>query len=92
MDTKFLSYYTKTEVNNSLALKQATITGSASTITTTNLTASRALVIHASGKVAVSSTTDAQISYLSGVNGNIQPQIDGKTSNDNRRCFYNNIG
>ena len=58
--------------------KQATITGAATTITSTNLTASRAVISNSSGKVAVSSVTDTELGYLSGVTSAIQTQIDGK--------------
>lgn len=56
--------------------KQATITGGASTITTNDLTASRALISNASGKVAVSDITSTELGYLDGVTSNIQDQID----------------
>lgn len=62
-------------ISTALSGKQATITGGASTITTNNLTASRALVSNSSGKVAVSSVTSTELGYLSGVNSNIQDQI-----------------
>lgn len=58
--------------------KQATITGAATTITTSNLTASRAVISNASGKVAVSATTDTELGYLSGVTSAVQTQIDAK--------------
>lgn len=58
--------------------KQATITGAATTITSANLTASRAVISNASGKVAVSSVTDTELGYVSGVTSAIQTQIDGK--------------
>ena len=67
-------------LNNNLAKKQATVTGGASTITSSNLSASRALISNSSGKVAVSSVTAAQLGYLSGARGNIQTQIDNKNS------------
>lgn len=56
---------------------QATITGAATTITDSNLTASRALVANSSGKVAVSSTTDTELGYVHGVTSAIQTQING---------------
>ena len=59
---------------------QASITGGASTITSSNLTASRALVSNSNGKVAVSSVTSAELGYLSGVTSAIQTQINGKVS------------
>lgn len=60
--------------------KQAAITGAATTITSSNLTASRALVSDGSGKVAVSGATSTEVGYLSGVSSAIQTQIDGKLS------------
>ena len=58
--------------------KQANITGAATTITSSNLTASRALVSDGSGKVAVATTTSTEIGYLNGVTSAIQTQIDAK--------------
>lgn len=63
-------------ISTALSGKQATITGGASTITTSNLTVSRALVSNSSGKVVVSEVTDTELGYLSGVTENIQDQID----------------
>lgn len=60
--------------------KQATITGGATTITSSNLTASRALVSNSSGKVAVSDVTSTELGYLDGVTSNIQTQLNGKAS------------
>jgi hypothetical protein len=57
---------------------QATITGGASSITSSNLTASRALVADASGKVAVSSVTATELSYLSSVSSSVQNQLNAK--------------
>lgn len=59
-----------------LSNKQATITGAATTITSSDLTASRALISNASGKVAVSDITSTELGYLDGVTSNIQDQID----------------
>lgn len=47
--------------------KQATITGAATSITSANLTANRALVSDGSGKVAVSAVTSTELGYLDGV-------------------------
>lgn len=58
--------------------KQATITGGATTTTDTNLAVSKALISDANGKVAVSSVTDTQLGYLSGVTSAIQGQFTGK--------------
>tara|TARA_R110002074_G_scaffold57157_2_gene140737 strand:- start:616 stop:2613 length:1998 start_codon:yes stop_codon:yes gene_type:complete len=58
--------------------KQATITGAATTIDDADLTASRAVISNASGKVAVSAVTDTELGYLDGVTSAIQTQIDSK--------------
>lgn len=54
------------------------ITGAASTIVSSNLTASRALVSNSSGKVAVSSITSTKLGYLTDVTSNIQAQLNNK--------------
>jgi len=63
-------------ISTALGNKQNTITGAATTITSSDLTASRALVSNASGKVAVSDITSTELGYLDGVTSNIQDQID----------------
>lgn len=63
-----------------IATKQATITGAATTITSSDLTASRAVVSDANGKVAVSSVTATELGYLSGVTSNIQTQLNAKAN------------
>lgn len=71
----------KTNVGNiqtALTSKQDTVVGGASTITEDNLTASRALVSNASGKVAVSAVTSTELGYLDGVTSNVQTQLNGK--------------
>jgi len=55
--------------------KQSVITGGATTILTTNLTANRALLSDANGKVAVSVVTSTELSRLSGVTSNVQTQL-----------------
>ena len=65
--------------------KQATITGGATTITGSNLTASRALVSNSSGKVAVSDITSTELGYLDGVVSNVQTQLDDKVSSSTSR-------
>ena len=67
-------------VNDQLAAKQVTITGAATTITSSNLTTNRALVSDGSGKVTVSSVTSTELGYLSGVSSAIQTQLNGKIS------------
>lgn len=66
-------------LQSSLDAKQATITGGATTITSANLTSSRALMSDSSGKVAVSAVTSTELGYLDGVTSNIQTQLDGKS-------------
>ena len=66
-------------VQTQLDEKQANITGAATTITSNNLTANRALISNGSGKVAVSNVTNTELGYLSGVSSNVQEQIDNKT-------------
>jgi len=58
--------------------KQNAITGAATTITSNNLTASRALISNSSGKVAVSATTSTELGYVSGVTSSIQTQLNNK--------------
>lgn len=58
--------------------KQDNITGAATTITSSDLTASCALVSNSSGKVGVSSVTATELGYLSGVTSAIQTQLNGK--------------
>jgi hypothetical protein len=58
--------------------KQDAITGAATTITSSNLTVSRALVSDASGKVAISTVTSAELANVSGVTSAIQTQLNAK--------------
>ena len=60
------------------ARRTANIAGAVSTITTSDLTASRAMVTNGSGKVAASAVTATELGHLDGVTGAIQTQIDGK--------------
>lgn len=64
----------QTQINN----KQATITGAATTITSSDLTVSRALVSDGSGKIAAATTTSTEIGYVNGVTSAIQTQLDAK--------------
>jgi hypothetical protein len=68
-------------IQTQLDSKQGTITGGGSTITSTNLTSSRALVSDSSGKVAVSNVTGTELGRLVGVTSSIQAQLDGKANN-----------
>ena len=67
--------------------KQATITGGATTIASSNLTASRALVSDSSGKVAVSAVTSTELGYLDGVTSNIQTQLNGKSASSHTHNY-----
>ena len=69
-----------TATQQALNAKQGTIVGAASTITSSNLTASRALVSSSGGKVEVSAVTATELGYLDGVTGAIQTQINGKAA------------
>jgi hypothetical protein len=65
-------------VQTQLDNKQATITGAASTVVSSNLTADRAVLSNGTGKIAASSVTATELGYISGVTSAIQTQIDGK--------------
>lgn len=68
----------QTDLQSELDNKEDTLTGAATTIASSDLTASRALAADASGKVAVSAVTATELGYLSGVTSAIQTQLDGK--------------
>jgi hypothetical protein len=66
-------------LNTKIDTKQATITGAATTVTGTNLTASMALVSNSSGKIANhASVTATELGYLDGVTSAIQTQLNNK--------------
>ena len=67
-------------IQTQLDAKQATITGSATTIDTEDLTASRAVISNGSQKIAVSDTTSTELGYVNGVTSAIQTQLDSKLS------------
>lgn len=62
-------------IQTQLNAKQATLTGAATSIASSNLTASRALVSDVSGKVGVSAVTSTELGYLSGASSSLQTQI-----------------
>ena len=76
-------------LQTSLDGKQATITGGASTITDSNLTANRALISNGSGKVAVSAVTSTELVYLDGVTSNVQTQLDSKAASSHNHSASN---
>ncbi len=59
---------------------QATITGAATTITASNLAASKAVVSDADGKIAAATASAAEVNYLSGVTSAIQTQLNAKAT------------
>jgi hypothetical protein len=67
-------------IQTQLNAKQATITGGATSITTSDLTLNRALISDGSGKVAVSAVTSTELSYLSGVTSAVQTQLNSLSS------------
>ena len=62
------------------------ITGAISSVLTSNLTASRALVSNSSGKIAVSAVTSTELGYLDGVTSAIQTQLNGKANYEEGTC------
>jgi hypothetical protein len=69
-------------IQTQLDAKQATITGAATTIVSSDLTVNRALISNGSGKVAVSDVTSTELGYLDGVTSAIQTQLDDKIEAD----------
>jgi hypothetical protein len=63
--------------------KQATITGAATTIVSSDLTTSRAAISNSSGKIDVSTVTDTELGYVSGVTSAIQTQLGTKLTASN---------
>ena len=69
---------------NDIDGKQATITGAATTITSSNLTEERVLISNDTGKVAVSDVTTTELNYLDGVTSNVQTQLNGKSASGHK--------
>lgn len=67
-----------TGLQSALDGKQPTITGAASTIVLLNLSANKALITNADGKVTESTVTSTELGYLSGVTSKVQTQLDNK--------------
>jgi len=80
-----------TDISAVESRRAANIAGAVSTITTGNLTASRALASDGSGKVAVSAVTSTELGYLDGVTSAIQTQIDSKSSTANAAALATGI-
>ena len=62
-------------IQTQLNSKQATITGAATTVVSSNLTANRLMVSDNTGKISVNSVTATEAGYLSGVTSAIQTQL-----------------
>lgn len=75
------------EKSNALSTKQDTITGAATTITSSNLTGSRALVSNGGGKVDVSAVTTTELGRLVGVTSDIQTQLNAKANSGSGTSF-----
>ena len=78
-------------VQTQLDSKQATITGAATTIASSDLTASRALISNSSGKVEVSDVTSTELGYLDGVSSAVQTQLNSKLSSSGNITTGGNI-
>jgi hypothetical protein len=65
-------------IQDQLNAKQPTLTGAASTIVGTNLSANRVVVSDGNGKLGASSITSTELGTLAGVSTGLQSQINGK--------------
>ena len=65
--------------------------GAATTIASSDLTASRALTSNGSGKVEVSAVTSTELGYLDGVTSSVQTQLDSKLSSSGNITTGGNI-
>lgn len=63
------------ELQAALEEKQAAVTGAATTVLDSDLTAGKALVSDAAGKISTSTATSAELGYLSGTTSNLQGQL-----------------
>ena len=81
----------QTDLQTALNGKQPTITGAATTITSSDLTVGRVLVSNDSGKVGVSGITTAKLGYLSDVTSNIQVQLNNKYDASNPAGYISGI-
>lgn len=65
-------------IQTQLNSKQPNITGAATTILSSNLTANRALYSASDGKIYASAVTSTELGYLDGVSSGIQTQLNAK--------------
>lgn len=66
------------DIQTQLNARALTIVGAATTILSSNLTASKALISDGSGKVGVSPVSATELGYVAGVTSAIQTQMNGK--------------
>lgn len=76
-----------TATQTALDTKQNTITGGASTITSSNLTSGRVLTSNNSGKVVASDVTSTELGYLDGVTANVQTQLNSKANSSHTHNY-----
>jgi hypothetical protein len=74
------------DLSDAINTKQDKITGAASTIASSDLTARKALISDANGKVAASQITTDELGYLSGATSNLQTQLNGKLASSAISC------
>lgn len=67
-------------IQTQLDSKIDSASGAISTVVSTDLTASRAVISNPSGKIAVSSVTSTELGYVSGVTSAIQTQINSRVA------------
>jgi len=79
----------QTQINS----KQPTITGAATTIDSSNLTASRALISSSSGKVAVSGVTTTELNKLDGLTASTSElnKVDGLTASTTELNYVDGV-
>jgi microcystin-dependent protein len=65
-------------IQTQLDAKQSTITGAATTVASSNLAASRAVVSDVNGKISTSAVTSTELGYLDGVTSSVQTQLGTK--------------
>ncbi len=76
--TTMTNFYNKTEANLLFDLKEDTITGGATTITSDDLALNKAVISNGVGKIAVSTITSTEIGYLTGLTENISTSLNAK--------------
>ena len=76
----------KSYVDTQLATKQGEITGAASSITEDDLDADKVVISDNEGKLAESTVTTTELTYLAGATGNVQTQIDNKADSEHTQA------